>query len=122
MRPLEWRLLLKETNLNPSQTIKYRPISNLPFLSKILEMVLCKGSKQLHNYPSLNNLYVYHSAFRADHCPETALIGVINNLKINSDTNTLSILMLLDLSVAFDTVDHDISMNRLENSVGPSST
>lgn len=89
----------------------YRPISDLPFLGKILEIVVYQ---QLHAYLSHNNL----SGFRVKHSTETALVKVVNDLKINSNNRKVSILVLLDLSAAFDTVDHTILLHRLEHCLG----
>ncbi len=48
----------------------------------------------------------------------TALIKIINDIRFNSDSGKISVLVLLDLSAAFDTVDHNILLERLENWVG----
>ncbi len=52
------------------------------------------------------------------HSTETALIKIINYIRFNSDSGKISVLVLLDLSAAFDTVDPNILLQRLENWVG----
>ncbi len=58
------------------------------------------------------------SRFRPSHSTETAHIRVTNDLLLSSDHGCISLLVLLDLSAVFDTIDHNIILNRLENSVG----
>ena len=94
----------------------YRPISNLPFLGKILEKVVLK---QLDVFLHENNVHdKFQSGFRKGHSTETALIKVVNDLRVNMDHKNISILILLDLSAAFDTVDHNILLDRLNNWIG----
>uniref|UniRef100_A0AAQ5X7A8 Reverse transcriptase domain-containing protein n=1 Tax=Amphiprion ocellaris TaxID=80972 RepID=A0AAQ5X7A8_AMPOC len=112
--------LLKKSNLDKSQMNSYRPISNLPFLSKIIEKAVFQ---QLNNYLTKSNSFnVFQSGFRQHHSTETALIKVINDIRLSTDSGRMTVLVLLDLSAAFDTVDHNILLNRLENWVGLSST
>ncbi len=118
-KPLNWLLLslsLKKTRLNPKDLVNYRPISNLLFLSKILEKV---ASSQLYSFLEKNDICEdFQAGFRQSHSTETALIRVTNDLLLSSDRGCISLLVLLDLSAAFDTIDHNILLNRLENSVG----
>ncbi len=94
----------------------YRPISNLPFIGKIIEKIVFN---QLNKYLTSNGyLDNFQSGFRVHHSTETALIKIINDIRFNSDSGKISVLVLLDLSAAFDTVDHNILLERLENWVG----
>ena len=84
----------------------YRPIYNLPFLSKLLEKtVLC----QLQDHLKSNDLYSpFQSAYRTGHSTETALTRVTSDLLAKMDGGKISMVVLLDLSAAFDTTDHEI--------------
>ena len=94
----------------------YSKITDQYQTQKILEKVV---HQQLNGYLSNQNLFdVYQSSFRDNHSTETALIRVINDLKISTVNHEVSILVLLDLSAAFDTVDHEILLQRLEHCLG----
>lgn len=94
----------------------YRPISNLAFLAKIIERVVYQ---QIYCFMTQNNiLNVFQWGFRPHHSTETALTKVLNDIHLNSDASKASVLVLLHLSAAFDTVDHNILLNRLEKWVG----
>ncbi len=98
----------------------YRPISNLPFSGKIIEKAVFQ---QLNNFLALNSCFdVFQSGFRPHHSTETALIKVFNDIRLKTDSGRVTVLVLLNLSAAFDTVDHNILLDWLENWMGLSGT
>lgn len=108
--------LLKKTGLDPNVLSNFRPISKLPFLSKILEKIVYG---QLLAHLNENNLLeVFQYGFKPMHSTESALLRVFNDILLTCDSGDCVALVLLDLTAAFDTVDHDILISRLENCAG----
>ena len=103
--------LLKKSSLDPENYKNFRPVSNLPFLSKVIEKII---AAQLHQHMSKNNLLdKMQSAYKCGHSTETALLRVQNDLLQSIDKGKCVYLILLDLSAAFDTVDHNILLTFL---------
>ena len=108
--------LIKKPNLDQNELKNYRPVSNLSFLSKIIEKAV---SAQLTEHLLKNSLFEPHqSAYRKCHNTETALVKISNDLLLSADDKKVSILALLDLSAAFDTIDHCLLIKRLEHDFG----
>ena len=110
------RPLLKKSGLDSEILKNYHPVSNLSFVGKVIEKVVVD---QLDRHLSGNGLYSkFQSAYRRCHSTETALLKVQNDLLCAIDNHDSVILSLLDLSAAFDTIDHDILLKRLETRFG----
>ena len=107
--------LLKKITLEPINK-NYRPVSNLPFTGKLLERCFID---QLMDHIHANNLMEpLKSAYRLWHSTEPALLKVKADILGAMDNQEITCLMLLDLSAAFDMVDHKILLNHLENHFG----
>ncbi len=105
--------LLKKPTLNTSLLENYRPVSLLPFIAKTLERVVFN---QVSLFLSQNNkLDAKQSGFRSGHSTETALLSVTEALRIAKADSKSSVLILLDLSAAFDTVNHQILLSTLSS-------
>ena len=103
--------LLKKPSLDPESLSNYRPVSNLPFLFKVLERIVFS---RLTKYLIDNDLYdECQSAYRENHSVETLLLNVSNYILQEMDAGRITAMVLLDLSSAFDTVDHEILLNEL---------
>jgi hypothetical protein len=108
--------VLKKSTLDPHDYGNYRPISNLTFLSKLLERCV---NKQLNEYLDTNNLLPDNqSAYRQHRSTETAMIKVLSDVYRAADGGQITLLGLLDLSAAFDCVDHEILVGRLHHNYG----
>jgi hypothetical protein len=108
--------IVKKAGMDSSDVGSYRPISNLSVLSKLFERVV---ARQLWNYLLLNKLLpMLQSGFRPGHSTETAILHVLSDILAAVDRGEFAALVLLDLSTAFNTVDHDILLERLKRTFG----
>ena len=108
--------LLKKAGIDPETLNHYRPVTNEVFISKLVETVV---SIRLSGHMTLNNLHSkYQHAYKKFHGTETLLLKVVNDILIGFDGNSATVLLLIDLSAAFDTVDIDKLLNILENDIG----
>ena len=93
------RPLLKKSHLDPSMLSNFRPVSHLPFLSKVLEKVVLI---QLQTFLEINStLDKFQSGFRSRHSTESALLKVHNDIALSVDAGNPAVLVLLDLTAAF---------------------
>ena len=84
-------------------------------MSKLTELAACN---QVHSHVSANNLYPsLQSFYRKGHSTETALLKIVNDI-LNMNKQHVTLLVLSDLSAAFDTVDRDILIQRLITKFG----
>ena len=105
--------LLKKPSLSTDDLNNFRPNSNLNFISKILEKVV---ASRIQSYLSSNSLSPsFQSAYQIFRSTETTLLKIHNDLILAMDRGKVTSLILLDLSAAFDTVDHSILLTRLQN-------
>ena len=118
--PVAWKTahvvpLLKKVGLDLVLQ-NYRPVSNLQFISKLVERAVVH---QLWCHLDSNDLLPTHqSAYRAGHSTESALIKVQSDILMAMDQQKLTQLILIDLSAAFDTVDHNILADSMSKSFG----
>lgn len=110
------RPLIKKPGLNAEDMANYRPVSNLPFVSKLMEKIV---ASQLEEHLTRNDLLdPFQSAYKQYHSTETALLLIQNDIAESLKAGSATALVLLDLSAAFDTIDHDILLSRLNFSYG----
>jgi hypothetical protein len=110
------RPLLKKSGLDKEDLNNFRPVANLSFLGKMIERVV--SPRLLSVIAEYDLQDPFQSAYRANHSTETALLRVHNDILRAMDSGKITALILLDLSAAFDTVDHKILLHRLETNIG----
>ena len=108
--------LLKKPTLDANLPSSFRPISNLTTFSKLIER-LVQTRLQPH-ITSSPNFPPNQSAYRPLHSTETAMVRIVNDLLAGSGSGTPTLLVTLDLTSAFDTVDHTKLVERLHCDFG----
>ena len=94
----------------------YRPVSNLSFLSKILEKC---ALLQFNNHCTVNNLLPdYQSAYREHFSYETALVKLMDDILWNMEAQKITAVVVIDLSATSETIDHDVLLDVLKNRFG----
>ena len=108
--------LIKDVNGDVECMKNYRPLFNTQFLGKIIEKTILK---QLEQHLTVNQLFsATQSGYRKYHSCETALLKIVNDIQLEMKENNLSLILMLDQSAAFDTVDLHILLHKLENNYG----
>ena len=103
--------ILKKSSLDKEVFKNYQPISNLNFISKMLERVV---AVQLQTHlDEASFMTAFQSAYRKPHSTESALLNIHNDILLNMAKGSVTALTLMDLSAAFDTIDHTILLDRL---------
>ena len=109
------RPLLKKAGLDLTLA-NYRPVSNLTFISKVIERcMLLQVSKHCEKYHLQPD---YQSAYREHYSCETTVLKISNDILWGMESQSITSLVALDLSAAFDTVDHDILLSILSSKYG----
>ena len=107
---------LKKANSDNEDFSNYQPISNLSYISKLLERA---AFIQMREHLEKNSLLSkYQIAYRKFFSPKTALAKVTNDLPLNLDRTKSTFYIGLDLSAAFDTLDQELLLSILETSLG----
>ena len=92
------------------------PVSNLAYVSKLIKSVV---ALQLQDHTLEHDLYpTNQSSYRRFHSTETALLKVRNDILQNMNQQRITLLVLLDFSEAFDTVNHVTLLGRLRSKLG----
>ena len=112
--------LLKKSNLDKKNLSNYRPISHLSYLSKLTErLVKNRLAYHLNQNNLMNSFQSAHTKFNAT---ETTLLAVHDHIIRAMSQQQVTGLCLLDLSAAFDTIDHTILLHRLKSWFGSTDT
>ena len=103
--------LLKKPSLDKNDLRNYRPVSNLSFILKVVEKVV---AYRLLTHLELNDLSnPNQSASKKNHSTETTLLKITSEISTNMEKKRVTV--LLDLSAAFDTIDHDALLKLLSS-------
>ena len=111
--------LLRKPSLDPDSASSYRLVSNSTYISKLIERLTCS---QLTAYLLNHHLLPAEQFAYCQHSTETATLKIAFDIFDAADAEKIIVLALLDVSAAFDTVDHSIMLLRLTNMFGITGT
>ncbi|XP_033121556.1 uncharacterized protein LOC117120638 [Anneissia japonica] len=103
--------ILKKHQIDHTEFSNFRPITSIPFISKIFEKVVVSKLVKHLDDNGLNDQF--QSAYRKFFSTETAILKVHDDIMQALDTGECILSVYLDMSAAFDTIDHNILLNRL---------
>ena len=108
--------LLKNIKLDVEGRKNYRPVNNLVSLSKLTERVV---KERFDNHMRENRLHNKRAfGYKTGHSTETMMVGVTNDVLTGFDENKCTVMVFLDLSAAFDTIDVEKWLKILEEEIG----
>ena len=107
---------LKKPGLDTDRPSNYRPISNLNNISKLLESLFLSCIQ--HHVSTCSHFNPYQSAYRRNNSTKTPLLLIADQIFNSIEHRDSTLLVLLDLSAAFNTIDHHILLDRLHSSFG----
>ena len=108
--------LLKKADLDAETRKHYRPVNNLVFFSKLTERIVMK---RLNAHMATNGLFCDNEfAYKKYHSTETMMLGNVNDILLGFDKNLCTVMLFLDLSAAFDTIDIDRLLGVLSDEIG----
>ena len=108
--------ILKKLGLDCDVLLNYRPVCAGKFLDKLIQKCVFV---QLDNHMTTNSLHIpFQSGYKKSHNCETVLLKIVNDIMLHLDSDSCCVLLLLDLSAAFDTVDHVELLSILYHEIG----
>ena len=108
--------LLKKLGLDSEIKKNYRPVNSLLFISKLTERIVLK---RLNEHMTLNCLHCESQyAYKKEHNTETMMLKIVDDVLLGFDENKGTILLFLDLSAAFDTIDINRLLSILSEEIG----
>ena len=108
------RPLVKKKDAEPTRS-NFRQISNIPFISKVAEKIVLE---QFNEFSSLNCASSsYQSAYKSRHSCGTTILKIINDILWAMERKEITALVMIELSAAFDTVNHEILLKIQEKKI-----
>ena len=114
--PMRWKIsrivpLLKSNEMDKTNPKSFRPVAQLPLISKLAERVV--QIQMLDYLEETNQLHHNHHAYRTGTSTTSALLQLADLIATGADSNEITSTMTTDLSAAFDSVDHEILIDKI---------